>query len=63
MLTCCLNGVKADMLLDSGAQATILAKSWLDKHLPNNRIESLEDLLPDNLLKITAANGTDMQRH
>lgn len=60
MLTCYLNGVKAGMLLDSGTQVTILAKSWLDKHLTNNRIESPGDLLPDNLLKITATKGTDV---
>lgn len=57
MLTCYLNGVKTDMLLDSGAQVTVLEKSWLEKHLPNAKIR---DLLPDVLLRITAANGTDV---
>lgn len=60
MLTCYLNGVKTDMLLDNGAQITILEKSWLEKHLPDAKIQSLEDLLPDDPLTITAANGTDI---
>lgn len=60
MLTCYLNGVKTDMLPDSGAQVTILEKSWLEKNLPAVKIQSLENLLPDVPLRITAANGTDV---
>lgn len=60
MLTCYLNGVETDMLLDSGAQVTILGKDWLETHLPQIKVQSLEDLLPDVPLKITAANGTDV---
>lgn len=60
MLTCHLNGVQTDMLLDSGAQVTILEKSWLERHLPDAKIQSLKDLLPDDPLRVTAANGTDV---
>lgn len=60
LLTCTLNGVQIDALLDSGAQVTILEKSWLKKHLPDIKIQPLTDLLPDNPLRITAANGTDV---
>lgn len=60
MLTCYLNGVKTDMLLDSGAQVTIVGKDWLETHLPEITVQSLEDLLPDVPLRITAANGTDV---
>lgn len=60
IVTCYLNGVKTDMLLDSGAQVTILGKDWLEKHLPEVKVQSLEELLPDDPLKITAANGTDV---
>lgn len=59
-LTCYLNGVKTDMLLDSGAQVTILEKSWIETHLPHVKIQSLDNLLPDNPLRVTAANGTDL---
>lgn len=34
-LTCYLDGVKTDMLLDSRAQVTTLGKDWLEKHLPD----------------------------
>lgn len=60
MLTCYLNGVQTDMLLDSGAQVTILEKSWLERHLPDAKIQSLKDLLPDDPLRVTAANETDV---
>lgn len=60
LLTCTLNGVQIDALLDSGAQVTILERSWLKKHLPDIKIQPLTDLLPDNPLRITAANGTDV---
>lgn len=60
MLTCYLDGVKTDMLLDSGVQVTVLGKDWLEKHLPDVNVQSLEDLLPDDPLRITAANGTDV---
>lgn len=44
MLTCYLDGVKTDLLLDSGAQVTILGKDWLEKNLPDVNVQSLEDL-------------------
>ncbi|KAK7879003.1 hypothetical protein WMY93_034163, partial [Mugilogobius chulae] len=44
----------------SGAQVTIITKSWLQKHLPDVKILSLEDLLPDDPLRVTAANGTNV---
>lgn len=60
MVTCQLNGEKLQMLLDSGAQVTIVEKSWVKKALPNVTIQPLESLLADHPLKITAANGTDV---
>lgn len=60
MLTCYLNGVKTDMLLDSGAQVTIVTRSWLQGHLPDVEILLLEDLLPNDPLRVTAANGTNV---
>ena len=60
MVACYLNDVQIDMLLDSGAQVTTFEKSWLAKLLPDVQIRPLGDLLPDNPLRITAANGTDV---
>lgn len=58
MLSCHLNGVKVQMLLDSGAQVSMVGKSWLEQTLPNVKIHPLNSLLSDLTLDITAANGT-----
>lgn len=58
MLNCHLNGAKVQMLLDSGAQVSMVGKTWVEQTLPNSKIQPLESLLLDLLLKITAANGT-----
>lgn len=60
MINCHLNGVKLQMLLDSGAQVSIVEKAWVQKALPNINIQPLESLLPDHPLKVTAANGTEV---
>lgn len=58
MLACQLNGVKVQMLLDTGAQVSMVGRSWVEHTLPNVRIQPLENLLADNRLNITAANGS-----
>ncbi len=60
MVTCHLDEVKLQMLLDSGAQVSIVEKSWVETALPNVMIQPLESLLPHHPLKITAANGMDV---
>lgn len=58
MITCHLNGVRAQMLLDSGAQVSIVGWVWLKQYLPNIEIQPLESLLADSQFHVTAANGT-----
>lgn len=58
MITCHLNGVQTQMLLDSGAQISMAGQMWLKKNLPNIEIQPLESLLADSQLHVTAANGT-----
>lgn len=60
MIHCQLNGVKLQMLLDSGAQVSIVEKSWVQTALPDVKIQPLASLLPNHPLKVTAANGTDV---
>ena len=48
------------MLLDSGSQVTMVERAWIDKALPNVRIQPLESLFSEQPLEITAANGTDV---
>lgn len=58
MITCHLNGVQTQMLLDSGAQISMAGRMWLKNYLPNIEIQPLESLLADSQLHVTAANGT-----
>ena len=48
------------MLLDSGAQVTMVERAWRDKALPNVRIQPLKSLLSEQPLEISAAKGTDV---
>ncbi len=58
MISCQLNGVHTQMLLDSGAQVSIVGRDWLKKTLPEIKIQPLESLQADSELYVTAANGT-----
>ena len=60
MVSCAINGVRMEMLLASGAQVTMVERAWIDKALPNVRIQPLESLLSEQPLQISAANGTDV---
>lgn len=60
MVSCTLNGVPLRMLLDSGAQVTMVGKAWMEKALPHVHIQPLESLISDRPLEISAANGTDV---
>lgn len=60
MVSCALNGAPIQMLLDSGAQVTMVGENWMKKTLPNVPIQPLESLLSDKPLEISAANGTDV---
>lgn len=46
------------MLLDSGAQVTMVSKAWIEQALPNIKIQPLGLLFPDQSLEISAANNT-----
>lgn len=57
MVTCLVNGVRVQMLLDTGAQVSIVSRAWVERALPSVEIQPLESLLSDQL-HLTAANGT-----
>lgn len=48
------------MLLDSGAQVTMVSKSWIEQALPHMKIQPLESLFGDHSLEISAANNTQV---
>lgn len=60
MVSCAINGVPIKMLLDSGAQVTMVGRTWMEDALPNVKIQPLDALLLDEPLTIAAANGTDV---
>lgn len=58
MVSCTINRVPIQMLLDSGAQVTIVGREWVAKMLPKLKILPLNTLLTDHPLEVSAANGT-----
>lgn len=60
MVSCSVNGVPHQMLLDTGAQVTIVGRAWVEKALPDVKIQPLESLLAKQPLEISAANGTEV---
>ena len=58
MVSCVLNGVPVDALWDTGAQASIVSKSWLSKNLSLSNVRNIEELLGEETeLNLKAANG------
>ena len=55
IVSCLLQGKKADALWDTGAQVSIILKSWNDAYLPD---EPLRELLGERELDLQVANGT-----
>lgn len=60
LLNCHLGGVETEVLLDSGAQVSVVGRSWLQQKLPEVKMQSIESLLADHKLHVTAANGTEI---
>lgn len=60
MVSCAIDDVPVQMLFDSGAQVTIVGRDWVEKALPNVKIQPLEALLTDGPLEVSAANGTNV---
>jgi len=57
---CVLNGVEADALWDTGAQVSIISRSWLRRCLPGCDIRDMTELLGMDGLHLKAANATDL---
>ncbi|KAL6470998.1 hypothetical protein MHYP_G00196480 [Metynnis hypsauchen] len=48
------------MLLDTGAQVSIVSREWLERELPDVKIQPFDSLLHDGSFHVTAANGTEV---
>ena len=59
-VSCNINGVPIEMLLDSGAQVTMVSKTWIDSASPRVKIQPLQSLFADQSFEISAANGTQV---
>ena len=57
-MSCVLDGVPAEALWDTGAQVSIMPKSWLGEYLPSSRLRNIEELLGEESgLNLIGANG------
>jgi len=58
MVSCALNRVPFEALWDTGAQVSIVSKSWLSKNLSSSKLRNIEELLREEAeLNLRAANG------
>ena len=59
LITCSLQGTKMQALLDTGAQVSIISKSILAEHFPEEEIHDVSELLgSDTALDLKTANGS-----
>ena len=58
MVWCFFHGVPVEAFWDTGAQVSIVSKSWLSKNLSSSKLRDIEDLLGEEAeLNLRAANG------
>ncbi len=60
MVSTLINGVPLQMLLDSGAQVTMVGKAWMERELPTVQLQPLESLFASQSLEITTVNDTEV---
>ncbi|KAK2864182.1 hypothetical protein Q7C36_003336 [Tachysurus vachellii] len=53
-----LNGLAVTSLLDSGSQVSIVSRAWKEEYLPDLSIHPVSEILGEEELKVTAANGS-----
>ena len=58
IVSCLLEGKKVDALWDTGAQVSIISKSWNDAYLPDVLVRDISELLGERELDLQVANGT-----
>ena len=45
LLDCKMNGIKTKVLLDRGAQVSLISKAWLNTHLNGGKVSKIEKIL------------------
>ena len=57
-VSCVLSGVPVEALWDTGAQVSIVSKTWLEEYLPSAKLRNNEELLGEDAgLKLRPATG------
>ena len=60
LLSCVLDGKKAEVLWDTGSMISMVDRVWLDKNFPNTEIKPITDFMEEEL-EVRAANSTTIQ--
>ena len=58
IVTCSINGIPTDALLDTGAQITYISSDWKEQNLPKLELQPIERLLGISDLELQAVNRT-----
>lgn len=59
MVSCFINGVKTDVLWDTGAQVSLIPHNWVKENLSGVQLKPISDIMDGNF-QLRAANGTDI---
>ena len=56
-----MNGIKTKVLLDTGAQVSLISKAWLNTHLTENKVSKIEEILdPRDKLRVQWGNQAEI---
>lgn len=55
-----LNKIETNALWDTGAQVSIISRDWKNKHLPNEKIHPISELMQGTDLQLKTANGQEL---
>ena len=56
-INCLLDGIDTKALLDSGAQVSVLSRSFLAEQCPDTKVRNVKELLGDQNLELLAVNN------
>ena len=60
MVKCCLDGVKFEMLWDTGCMITLVDSTWVKQNFPVKKIYYIKEFLHNEVLQVRAANSTEI---
>ena len=61
LLDCKMNGIKIKVLLDRGAQVSLISKAWLNTHLNGGKVSKIEKILdPCDELRVEWGNQAEI---